>query len=377
MLLGNYTQLNANPGTNVGGFTNPYAWMQTSNMMAFYNGEAVVQSTTDKSSFNNGYSPPFSWHLAPKAGGMALNATGTSTFSTNLIPQYLSTVDFTGEGSLTATVIGLGNIICALTGSNTFTSSITATGNLSINFSGSGTIVMNITGKGNISLDLSGSGNLSAGLSLFLNMLCDMTGTGFMHSDASLVVSMLCAMTGDSVMTASITGVKEMSASFTGTGNLSADITAFGNMILDLLGSGDLEADISAIADMSMDIVVTGTGLTTANVGPAVWAAIAAQNNVAGSMGNKLNSAASAGDPWTTELPGAYSDGEAGKILSQIETLVAAIPELQTLIDELHKVQGLNASAPAVTTPTEITAGDINISITGDGETETTLTRNP
>lgn len=50
--------------------------------------------------------------------------------------------------------------------------------------------------------------------------------------------------------------------------------------------------------------------------------------------------------------------------------------DIFTLVDELHKVGGLNDTIPAVTTPTSIDAGTIHIDITGDGVTSTTLTRN-
>jgi hypothetical protein len=43
--------------------------------------------------------------------------------------------------------------------------------------------------------------------------------------------------------------------------------------------------------------------------------ATASSYNTAGSIGNKINSAASAGDPWNTALPGSYASGTAGNIL--------------------------------------------------------------
>jgi hypothetical protein len=44
-------------------------------------------------------------------------------------------------------------------------------------------------------------------------------------------------------------------------------------------------------------------------------------------------------------------------------------------VGEIHKIGGLDASNPATTTQTGINAGTIDINITGDGETITTLTR--
>lgn len=367
MLLGNYTQLNANPGRNIGGFSNPYNWLKLSNVMKFYMGEAEVVDVTEKSSFNNGYTPPYSWALAPKSGGMAMNAIGTSSFSTDLIPQYLALVDFTGSGDLAATVEVFGNIICALTGSSSFSADVTADGNIEVAFSGDGGITATIRGDGYTTIDMTGSGTLSAGASLFLNMVAAMTGSGTLAADASLLVSMLCDMTGDGTLTASISGQHPISCSMTGTGTLAGNITAFANMLVDLLGSGILSGGIGAIADMSVDMVVTGTGLSTENVGKYVWEALVAQFAAdPNSAAAKLLAAGSAGDPWSTTLPAGYTGTQAGNILAQI----------QILVDELHQLEGLKDGSPMTVTPTNRTVGTINLDITGDGETQTIVTRN-
>lgn len=367
MLLGNYTQLNANPGSNIGGFSNPYNWLKLSNIMDFYTGEGVVIGVTDKSSFNNGYVHPYSWVLAPSAGGMAMNAIGVGSLSTDLIPQYLALADFTGSGDLAATVQVFGNIIAAITGSSSFSADITADGNIEIAFSGDGGITASITGDGYVTIDMSGSGTLSAGAALFLNMIAAMTGSGTLAADASLLVSMLCDMTGEGTLTASITGQHPISCSMTGTGTLSGNITAFANMLADLLGSGILSGGIGAIADMSVDMVVTGTGLSTENVGKFVWEAVLSDfSSNPDSAAAKLLAAGSAGDPWSTALPASYTGTQAGAIMDRI----------QTLVDELHQLEGLKDGSPMMVTPSNRTVGTINLDITGDGETSTTVTRN-
>jgi len=65
---------------------------------------------------------------------------------------------------------------------------------------------------------------------------------------------------------------------------------------------------------------VTGTvgGLATAaktDVENAVWNTVLSGHLTAGTTGNALNAAGSAGDPWSTTLPGAYGAGSAGKII--------------------------------------------------------------
>jgi hypothetical protein len=80
-----------------------------------------------------------------------------------------------------------------------------------------------------------------------------------------------------------------------------------------------------------------------------------------------------------------YNNGtmtEKGNHLLALETIPINVWSNQnaidqtTKIDELHKVGGLDPENPATTTLYDIKVGGINIDITGDGETSTTLTRN-
>lgn len=166
-----------------------------------------------------------------------------------------------------------------------------------------------------MSMRTTGAGNLAADLIPTRPMTIDMTGSGDLAATAALVVSMVCAMTGSGSLTATITGLLDMSCDLDGSGDLAADMSGIASMAVDLLGEGDLSATIAAYGDMTIDIVVTGTGLSTANVGAAVWNALAASFNTAGTMGNKLNSASAAGDPWTAVIPGSYAPGEAGNLV--------------------------------------------------------------
>lgn len=57
-------------------------------------------------------------------------------------------------------------------------------------------------------------------------------------------------------------------------------------------------------------------------------------------------------------------------------TQLAAINIVQTLVDELHKIQGLSVGNPMTVTPTSRTAGTVAQTISGDGENTSTVTRN-
>jgi hypothetical protein len=70
----------------------------------------------------------------------------------------------------------------------------------------------------------------------------------------------------------------------------------------------------------SVNSVVQPVGISTGTfleaLADKVWDESISGHLVAGSTGNALNSAGSAGDPWGTPLPGAYTTGQAGHILA-------------------------------------------------------------
>lgn len=59
-------------------------------------------------------------------------------------------------------------------------------------------------------------------------------------------------------------------------------------------------------------------GLTAASIADAVWDEAISGHLTAGTTGSKLNSAAAAGDPWSTEIPGSYTGSQAGYYLPDL-----------------------------------------------------------
>jgi hypothetical protein len=104
----------------------------------------------------------------------------------------------------------------------------------------------------------------------------------------------------------------------TGAGGITTGtLTGIGELLADILGDGTLDAPVlSALGELSADLTVTGTGLSTANVGEAVWSAIAASNNAPGTMGEKLNDAGSASNPWTEVIESGLSAAEILRIIA-------------------------------------------------------------
>lgn len=241
-------------------------------------------------------------------------------------------------------------------------------------------IVAALTGSGSITAAdgrpglpgvaaLTGSGDVTnAALLLILNALADLVGSGDVtDAGASGSISGTADLIGGGDLAATLVALAEAIANLEGSGDVSADIINIIRLLVAALtGDGTISgADPYATGAMASDISSAGSVLDTSNVGAAVWAAIAAANNVAGTMGQALNSAGSAGDPWITTLPGAYTGTQAGALLDAINTLVG----------ELHRIHGLESGTPLVVTDTSREAGAVTQTIIEAPAGTVTVTR--
>jgi hypothetical protein len=143
-----------------------------------------------------------------------------------------------------------------------------------------------------------------------------LTGTGELTAIGSLIVQLVAAITGSgTVSSADVQAFLQLAAALSGTGDADGTATGLGELIAALTGASSMSPTLTGTGAMSADIVVTGTGLSTANVGEAVWSALAAANNTAGTMGEKLNDAGSASNPWTEVIESGYTAAEILRLL--------------------------------------------------------------
>lgn len=244
MLLGNYTPLSANPGRCIThAIPNPYKWRSTGNVYGFYTGDAVVSGETEKSSFPNGYVPPYTWVLSPVAGGLS------------------SCNEVLGNSDLSITSLSLGKALDS-----------------------------SIAGVGAV---------LSPSL--------------------SLITSLIAALAGTGELTASMVGSVSLAASLAGSGSLTASIGLLANLIATLTSTGSLDATLRGTATLGADIYVNESQASTSQLVYAIWNALAASYNETGTMGEKMNSAGTAGDPWTADLTNYNTTGTAGKKLKDLK----------------------------------------------------------
>lgn len=102
-------------------------------------------------------------------------------------------------------------------------------------------------------------------------------------------------------------------------GNISGTLSNVLNVVNPVV-AGMVTGSVLGNVNGSVNSVTQPVGISTGSfinaVADQVWDETIAGHLNAGSTGEKLNSAGSAGDPWGTTLPGAYGEGTAGKILA-------------------------------------------------------------
>ena len=93
---------------------------------------------------------------------------------------------------------------------------------------------------------------------------------------------------------------------------------------------------------------LTVTPPTSADIADAVWDEALSGHTTAGSAGKALADAGSAGDPWTTAVPGAYGAGTAGYILgTNLDATVSSRSTLTAAAVNAEVVDALNVDTYA------------------------------
>jgi len=141
---------------------------------------------------------------------------------------------------------------------------------------------------------LSGSGNITdATIQLVVSMVADLTASG-------------------TITNAQAVAILQMVADLNGTGSVTGTLQALGHLIASITADASMSPEMNATANMEADITPF-TELSPESLAASVWNAIAADFNSSGTMGEKMNAAGTAGDPWTTDLAPYTTPGTAGK----------------------------------------------------------------
>ncbi len=168
---------------------------------------------------------------------------------------------------------------------------------------------------------LTGSGGVSSASAWAVKLAqASLTGTGELSATGGLIVQLVAALSGTgTVSDADIKAFLQLAAALSGTGGASGTASGLAALIAELTGSGTAGGStLTGTGAMSADLTVTGTGLSTANVGEAVWSALAVANDTPGSMGEKLNDAGGASNPWTEVIESGYTAAEILRLLAAV-----------------------------------------------------------
>jgi hypothetical protein len=354
MPISNATRLNCNPMRVFGGqgILNDLCTTQTRRW-------TMPRSLGKTTGYPAGYRPPCTWVLPQESGRLSsyraaiasVSATGTGAKGVSSLAS--STLVFSasatganvrwGIGSAPITISADGQIVAIMriSGDSDFLIG-SGTTTLSAIAWRSGSSEMLFTVEGNGSLGIAGTGSAEINISAIASGNLAIAGIG----SASFNVS----ANGDIVSHMSISGSSPIT--------VSATLTKQGVAWLKSNSEIQIVASMVSFAYGKMSGSTEAQNVLTADsISTAVWQKIISDITTAGSAASALKSAGSSGDPWGSIL-GAYPAGTAGKF-----------------IDELYRLAGLKFGVPVTVTKTSVAFGDVEMTITGDGENTSTIER--
>lgn len=145
-----------------------------------------------------------------------------------------------------------------------------------------------------------------------------LTGLGIISNAAmGLTIEMVAAIASTGTLSASVIGQLEAVATLAGSSTVTAAQSALAGLVASLAGTGVIsDAQQEALGQMTADIFVNESEATVLQIVSGVWEALASEHDVSGTMGEKLNSAGGAADPWGIDIvSGGYTGNQAGKKL--------------------------------------------------------------
>jgi hypothetical protein len=161
-----------------------------------------------------------------------------------------------------------------------------------------------------------------------------------------MIVALEALISGSGIISyASITVPMAMGAAVYGSGGVSyANLGTIINMLAHIYGVGSVEANMIGNAFMSSHIYVNEGAASVDQMVAGVWNALAYQYNQSGTLGEKVNAAGTAADPWTTALSGYETEGTAGYVINNLEG------DMETVTTAMNALSGITLSGGLSTT---------------------------
>lgn len=163
-----------------------------------------------------------------------------------------------------------------------------------------------------------GDGAISSNMLLTLQAIAGLEGSGDIEGLGGLIVQLFADIVGSGeISNADMQAFLLMVASISGQGGVTADISALAQLLSDLTGQGDSSATLTGTGNMSANILSYGE-LTPEGIRDSVWNALSAQYDLAGTMGEKLNDAGSASNPWNEVIDSGFTAAEILRLLAAV-----------------------------------------------------------
>lgn len=160
---------------------------------------------------------------------------------------------------------------------------------------------------------ITGTGSMAPTMYISRDLASTMGGVGSISGSLSLLSQLSAALAGVGALQGSLSLGLSLSSNLSGTGALTPSLSLLVGMVASIGGSGAITANLTGIARLEASIFVNSGTASVQELVEGVWSAVAADNDTAGTMGEKLNDAGSAGNPWTDTTT--YGAGTKGKLL--------------------------------------------------------------
>lgn len=159
-----------------------------------------------------------------------------------------------------------------------------------------------------LTLGASGAGSMGVNTSGTASITFDLTGVGGLISSASGVASISLSASGNIFAAKYTSGSAGITLGATGTVKAIGHTGGTAGMTL---GASWTPYAVGWVSGTTAEAGLTPTGIAS-----AVWGSTAASYNAAGTMGEKLNGAGSAGNPWTEVIESGLTAAEVLRILA-------------------------------------------------------------
>lgn len=163
---------------------------------------------------------------------------------------------------------------------------------------------------------MTGAGELAASGVGGKNAEAALSGVGSVSAAGKLVVAAIAALTGTGALSGSANATLAAAAALSGSGTLTASIGALGGVSANLAGAGTCALAAYATGTLAGNLTNEAAGLSVSQIVEGVWSALAASYNDTGSMGEKLNGAGSAGNPWTEVIETGLTAAQAMRLIT-------------------------------------------------------------